>query len=96
MYDGRFKAVFQKIYDEEYRDAFEKAGITYFYTLIDDAVSRVIRSGGGFVTLRPSGSAEFGGKRLQVSAEGTFIPAGKSVTVTGQNGLTVLVKAAEE
>ena len=49
MYDGRFKAVFQKIYDEEYRDAFEKAGITYFYTLIDDAVSRVIRSGGGFV-----------------------------------------------
>ena len=46
--------------------------------------------------LRPSGIAEFGGKRLQVSAEGTFIPAGKSVTVTGQNGLTVLVKAAEE
>ena len=48
-YDGRFKAVFQKIYDEEFREAFEKNGNTYFYTLIDDAVARVIRSEGGFV-----------------------------------------------
>lgn len=53
-------------------------------------------TGTAVTPLRPSGIAEFGGKRLQVSAEGTFIPAGKSVTVTGQNGLTVLVKAAEE
>lgn len=49
VYDGTFKAVFQRIYDENYKEAFEKAGITYFYTLIDDAVARVIRSEGGFI-----------------------------------------------
>ena len=48
-YDGLFRDVFQEIYDAEYRAAFEEAGITYFYTLIDDAVARVIRSRGGFV-----------------------------------------------
>ena len=48
-YDGLFKETFQKLYDEEYRQRFEEAGITYFYTLIDDAVARVIRSGGGMV-----------------------------------------------
>ncbi len=48
-YDMRFRDVFQQIYDEEYRAAFEQAGITYFYTLIDDAVARVIRSEGGFI-----------------------------------------------
>ncbi len=48
-YDHRFKDVFQEIYGSEYNEAFEKAGITYFYTLIDDAVARVIRSDGGFV-----------------------------------------------
>ncbi len=48
-YDGRFKAIFQKLYDTEYKDAFEKAGIEYFYTLIDDAVARVIRSEGGIL-----------------------------------------------
>ena len=48
-YDGNFKAIFQRIYDEEYREQFEAIGKEYFYTLIDDAVARVIRSEGGFV-----------------------------------------------
>ena len=48
-YDGDFKAIFQKVYDEKYKAEFEKLGITYFYTLIDDAVARVIRSEGGFI-----------------------------------------------
>ena len=49
QYDQTFKLIFQRIYDEEYKEAFEKSGITYFYTLIDDAVARVIRSEGGFI-----------------------------------------------
>ncbi len=49
QYDQTFKLIFQRIYDEEYKDKFERAGIEYFYTLIDDAVARVIRSKGGFV-----------------------------------------------
>ena len=48
-YDHRFKDLFQEIFDAEYRDAFKAAGITYFYTLIDDAVARVMRSRGGFI-----------------------------------------------
>ncbi|MDD2648785.1 MAG: NADP-dependent isocitrate dehydrogenase [Eubacteriales bacterium] len=48
-YDGRFKAIFEEIFESEYRSAFEKAGIEYNYTLIDDAVARVIRSEGGFI-----------------------------------------------
>ena len=48
-YDHTFKDIFQEIYDAEYKEAFEKAGIEYFYTLIDDAVARVIRSEGGFI-----------------------------------------------
>ncbi len=48
-YDGTFKAIFERIYNESYKSAFEEAGITYFYTLIDDAVARVIRSSGGFI-----------------------------------------------
>ena len=48
-YDQTFKALFQKIFEEEYSDQFAKAGIKYFYTLIDDAVARVIRSEGGFL-----------------------------------------------
>ena len=48
-YDGNFRDIFQKIYDTEYKAAFEAKGISYFYTLIDDAVARVIRSEGGFV-----------------------------------------------
>jgi isocitrate dehydrogenase len=49
QYDQTFKLIFQEIYDNEYKAKFEKAGITYFYTLIDDAVARVIRSKGGFI-----------------------------------------------
>ena len=48
-YDHTFKDIFQRIYDEEYKPRFEELGITYFYTLIDDAVARVIRSNGGFI-----------------------------------------------
>lgn len=48
-YDHRFKDIFAEIYQNEYKDKFEAAGIEYFYTLIDDAVARVIRSSGGFV-----------------------------------------------
>ena len=48
-YDQSFKLIFQEIYDNDYKEAFEAAGITYFYTLIDDAVARVIRSKGGFI-----------------------------------------------
>lgn len=48
-YDHTFKDIFQEIFDAEYSDAFEKAGITYFYTLIDDAVARVVKSEGGFI-----------------------------------------------
>ena len=48
-YDTNFKEIFQKLYDEEYKEKFDEAGITYFYTLIDDAVARVMRSEGGFV-----------------------------------------------
>ncbi len=48
-YDHRFKDIFQAIYDAEYKERFEQAGIEYFYTLIDDAVARIIRSKGGMV-----------------------------------------------
>ena len=48
-YDHTFKDIFQEIFDADYKDAFEKAGITYFYTLIDDAVARVMKSEGGFI-----------------------------------------------
>ena len=47
-YDARFREVFDEVF-EQYRSTFEKLGITYFYTLIDDAVARVIRSQGGFI-----------------------------------------------
>ncbi len=48
-YDHRFKDIFQEIFDSEYKEAFTKEGIEYFYTLIDDAVARVVRSKGGFI-----------------------------------------------
>lgn len=48
-YDHRFKDIFQQIFEAEYAEKFRQAGITYFYTLIDDAVARVIRSEGGFI-----------------------------------------------
>ena len=47
-YDGRFKAIFEEVF-QEYKDRFAEAGIEYFYTLIDDAVARVMRSEGGFI-----------------------------------------------
>ena len=49
IYDGRFKAIFADIYEKDYKAAFEKAGINYEYTLIDDCVARVMRSSGGMV-----------------------------------------------
>ena len=49
QYDHRFKDIFAEIFENEYKEKFEKAGITYFYTLIDDAVARVIRSEGGYI-----------------------------------------------
>ena len=48
-YDHTFKDIFQEIYDKEYKEKFETAGITYFYTLIDDAVARVMKAEGGFI-----------------------------------------------
>ncbi len=48
-YDHTFKDIFQEIFDAEYKEKFEEAGITYFYTLIDDAVARVMKSKGGFI-----------------------------------------------
>ncbi len=48
-YDHRFKDIFAEIFENEYKEKFESAGIEYFYTLIDDAVARVIRSEGGFI-----------------------------------------------
>ena len=49
QYDQTFKLIFEEIFENEYKQAFEEAGITYFYTLIDDAVARVIRSKGGYI-----------------------------------------------
>ena len=48
-YDHSFKDIFQDIFDAEYKEKFDQAGIEYFYTLIDDAVARVIRSEGGYI-----------------------------------------------
>ncbi len=48
-YDHTFKDIFQEIYDTEYKEQFEAAGLEYFYTLIDDAVARVMKSEGGFI-----------------------------------------------
>ena len=48
-YDHTFKDIFQDLYDQEYKEKFEAAGITYFYTLIDDAVARVMKAKGGFI-----------------------------------------------
>lgn len=49
QYDGAFKDIFQSLYERAYRQRFEEAGIKYYYTLIDDAVARIIRSSGGMV-----------------------------------------------
>lgn len=49
QYDHSFKDIFQEVYEGEYQERFEKAGLTYFYTLIDDAVARVMKAEGGFI-----------------------------------------------
>ena len=49
VYDHRFKDIFAQIYEDEFKEKFEQAGIEYFYTLIDDAVARIIRSNGGVI-----------------------------------------------
>ena len=49
VYDGAFKRIFEEEYEETYKSQFEALGLTYFYTLIDDAVARVIRSEGGYI-----------------------------------------------
>lgn len=49
IYDHRFKDIFADMYEAEYKERFEAAGITYFYTLIDDAVARIMKSEGGFI-----------------------------------------------
>ena len=85
QYDQTFKLIFQRIFDEEYKAEFEKAGITYFYTLIDDAVARVMRSEGGFIwacknydgdVMSDMISAAFGSLAMMtsvlVSPDGTF------------------------
>lgn len=48
-YDQRFKLIYQEVFENEYKAKFDQSGITYFYTLIDDAVARVMRSKGGFI-----------------------------------------------
>jgi len=49
QYDHRFKDIFEELYESEYKERFEEAGITYFYTLIDDAVARIMKAKGGFI-----------------------------------------------
>jgi len=49
IYDGRFKNIFNEIYESEFKDKCKDAGVEYFYTLIDDAVARVVKSEGGFL-----------------------------------------------
>ena len=49
VYDGNFKAIFEQVYNEEYKEKFNNAGIEYMYTLIDDVVARIVRSEGGIV-----------------------------------------------
>lgn len=48
-YDARFREIFEEVFEKDYKTEFDRLGITYFYTLIDDAVARVIRSKGGFI-----------------------------------------------
>ncbi|MBQ3363855.1 MAG: NADP-dependent isocitrate dehydrogenase [Muribaculaceae bacterium] len=49
QYDAQFRIIFEEVYEKEYKAEFEKLGLEYFYTLIDDAVARVIRSKGGYI-----------------------------------------------
>ena len=94
-YDETFKTVFDRMYAEEYKEKFDACGITYFYTLIDDAVARAVRSGGGFVwamknydgdVLSDMISAAFGSLALMssvlVSPDGCFEYEAAHGTVT--------------
>ena len=49
IYDGRFKEIFDSVYEDEFREKYEEAGLYYFYTLIDDAIARVVKAEGGFL-----------------------------------------------
>ncbi|MBQ4381282.1 MAG: NADP-dependent isocitrate dehydrogenase [Oscillospiraceae bacterium] len=95
QYDQTFKLIFQRIFDEEYRQRFAEKGIEYFYTLIDDAVARVIRSKGGFIwacknydgdVMSDMVSAAFGSLAMMtsvlVSPEGNFEYEAAHGTVT--------------
>ena len=94
-YDGLFKSTFQRLYDEEYKERFDRAGITYFYTLIDDAVARLVRSHGGVIwalknydgdTMSDMISTAFGSLAMMtsvlVSADGCFEYEAAHGTVT--------------
>lgn len=94
-YDETFRQIFEDIYNAEYKEAFEQAGIEYFYTLIDDAVARAVRSKGGFVwamknydgdVLSDMISAAFGSLALMnsvlVSPDGCFEYEAAHGTVT--------------
>ncbi len=48
-YDARFRSIFDEVYEKEYKERFEQAGLTYFYSLIDDIVARVMKSSGGYI-----------------------------------------------
>ena len=95
QYDGLFKETFRRLYEEEYAGRFEKAGIEYFYTLIDDAVARIVRSSGGMVwalknydgdVMSDMISSAFGSLAMMtsvlVSAEGAFEYEAAHGTVT--------------
>ena len=94
-YDGLFKKTFQELYDTEYKARFEALGITYFYTLIDDAVARVVRSHGGMIwalknydgdVMSDMTSSAFGSLAMMtsvlVSADGCFEYEAAHGTVT--------------
>ena len=79
-YDHTFKDIFQEIFDADYKEKFEEAGITYFYTLIDDAVARVMKSEGGYIwacknydgdVMSDMVSSAFGSLAMMTSAHGT-------------------------
>lgn len=95
IYDETFKRTFDEIFEKAYREKFDDAGITYFYTLIDDAVARAVRSGGGFIwamknydgdVLSDMVSAAFGSLALMssvlVSPDGCFEYEAAHGTVT--------------
>ena len=95
IYDETFKRIFDRVYADEYAEKFEKAGLRYFYTLIDDAVARAVRSEGGFVwamknydgdVLSDMISAAFGSLALMssvlVSPDGCFEYEAAHGTVT--------------